>query len=129
MRSILADIRRPDASVDAIRATRDSVVANLRQICGTPRGSVLLLADYGIEDPVRIFHEYPGSVADVQRGIAETFSRYEPRLLNVSVRRVQNDDLDLVLRFHIEATLVVNGTPVPVRFTSTLDTSNHFDIL
>jgi type VI secretion system protein len=133
MRSLLADIRtagrtRPGVSVDAARAVRDDVLVNLRQICATPRGSVPLARDYGIEDATRIFHEYPGSVTEMQRDLEETFSRYEPRLLNVSVTHVRSDELELVLRFHIEGTLVVDGRPVPVRFTSVLSVDNHLEL-
>ena len=114
MRSLLADIRasgvqRPRSPVDATRVVRDDVLANLRQICATPRGSVPLARDYGIEDATRIFHEYPGSVTEMQRDLEETFSRYEPRLFNVSVTHLPSDELELLLRFHIEGTLVVNG--------------------
>jgi len=133
MRSLLADIRtagqkRPGLPVDAARAVRDDVLANLRQICATPRGSAPLARDYGIEDATRIFHEYPGSVSEMQRDLEETFSRYEPRLLNVSVTHVPSDELELVLRFHIEGTLVVDGRPVPVRFTSVLNVDNQLEL-
>jgi type VI secretion system protein len=132
MRSLLADIRargdqRPGL-LDAARVVRDDVLANLRQICTTPRGSVPLARDYGIEDATRIFHEYPGSVSEMQRDLEETFSRYEPRLFNVSVTHLPSDELELLLRFHIEGTLVVECRPVPVRFTSVLHADNRLEL-
>jgi type VI secretion system protein len=133
MHSLLTDIRaaggqRPGSPVDAARVMRDDVLANLRQICATPRGSVPLARDYGIEDATRIFHEYPGSVTEMQRDLEDTFSRYEPRLLNVSVTHLPSDELELLLRFHIEGTLVVDGRPVPVRFTSVLHADNRLEL-
>lgn len=133
MRSLLADIRaagreRSHPPADAARVVRDDVLANLRQICATPRGSVPLGRDYGIEDATRIFHEYPGSVTEMQRDLEETFGKYEPRLRNVSVTHIPSNELELLLRFHIEGTLVVDGRAVPVRFTSVLHADNHIDL-
>jgi type VI secretion system protein len=135
MRSLLADIRaagrervRPRPPNDAARIVRDDVLANLREICATPRGTVPLGGDYGIEDATRIFHEYPGSVTEMQRDLEETFAKYEPRLRNVSVTHVPSSELELVLRFHIEGTLVVDGRTVPVRFTSVLHADSRIDL-
>lgn len=128
MRSLLSDIREGAPYRDEIRAVRESVIAHLRQLCATPRGSALLWEDYGLEDATRIFHEYPGSVGEVQRRIKEAFTRYEPRLTNVSVKHIPADGVALVLRFDIEGTLLVAGRPVAVRFTSTLDADSRMEL-
>ena len=129
MRSLLSDIREGTPPPrDDVRAVRDAVVANLRQICATPRGSALLWSDYGLEDATRIFHEYPGSVGEVQRRLADAFTRYEPRLANVDVKHVPGDDTALVLRFDITGTLLVAGRPVAVRFTSSLDADSRMEL-
>lgn len=128
MRSLLAEIRNGTPTGDEVRAVRDAVVENLRQICATPQGSALLWADYGVEDATRIFHEYPGSVATVQRHLASVFARYEPRLALVSVKHVPVDVPALVLRFDIEGKLLVAGRPVDVRFATTLDADNHLEV-
>ena len=133
MRSLLSDIASASAPVaqaptDSVRAAREAVLVHLRELCSTPRGSVLLAPSYGVEDATRVFHEYPGSVEDVRRVLEEAIRRYEPRLTNVSVRHLASDDLELILRFEIQATITAEGRSFPVRFTSLLDGDNRVEL-
>jgi len=131
MRSLFSDITRAAASsapraTDEVRDVRDDVLAHLKLLFATVRGTVWPALDYGIEDATRIFEDYPGSVEDFRSALERAIRRYEPRLQNPSVRHVTGDDL--VLRLDIHATLLAGGRAVPVRFTSKLDGGCHVDV-
>lgn len=131
MRSLFSDIARTAASAgptaaDEVREVRDAVLAHLKMLFATVRGTVWPARDYGIEDATRIFHDYPGSVEEFRGALEASIRRYEPRLRNVSIRHVTGDDL--VLRLDINATLLAGGRAVPVRFTSRFDGACRADV-
>ena len=131
MRSLIQDIRSAATGTrpaDPVRALRDAVVSHLRQICATPRGSVLLAPAYGVDDPTRLFHEYPESVEDMERDLLEVITRFEPRLANVAITHVKTDDLDLQLRFDVQGTLVSEGRVLAVRFSTVIDSNNRVEL-
>jgi len=51
-----------------------------------------------------------------------------PRLTATSVTHVKTDEIELLLRFEITGMLVVNGRPVPVRFSTIIDTDNRVEL-
>jgi type VI secretion system protein len=114
--------------MDPVRALRDAVVTHLRELCATPRGSVLALPGYGIDDPARAFHEYPGSARDMELQLRESIVRFEPRLRDVCVTHVPSDELDLTLRFDIEGALVHEGRAIPVRFSTVIHANHHVEL-
>jgi type VI secretion system lysozyme-like protein len=131
VRSLFADITQAAASSvpttsDEVRDVRDAVLAHLKLLFATLRGTVWPAKDYGVEDATRIFHEYPGSVEEFRGALEGAIRRYEPRLQNASVRHVMGDDL--VLRLDIHATLLAGGRSVPVRFTSRFDGACRVDV-
>ena len=131
MRSLVQDIRsaaRGVAPGDPVRALREAVVGHLRELCATPRGTVLVARDYGIDDPTRLFHEYPTSVADMERHLLGAIARFEPRLANVSVTHVKTDEQELLLRFDVAGTLVSDGRALPVRFSTVIDSDHHVEL-
>ncbi len=124
MTSLLADILAtaaltPPRRTDPIRVARDAVLAHLRLMVATRRGTVWAAPNFGIDDPTEIFHDYPGSVDALCRRLADAIREYEPRLHNPSVTHVPS--ADLILRLDIEGTLVAGGKQVAVKFTSRID--------
>ncbi len=103
-------------------------MAHLRELCATPRRTVLLAEDYGTEDPTRLFHDYPASITDVERNLLAAIQRFEPRLANVSVSHVKTDESELLLRFDIQGTLMDESGPLPVRFSTVIDSDNHVEL-
>lgn len=132
MQSLLADIaaaRAPTPGAgDPPRALRDAVLQHLRELCGTPRGSVMLAPSYGVEDATRVFHEYPGSVDAIRRDLEAAIRRYEPRLKSATVLHIPSDEIELVLRFEIHGVVVADGRATPVRFTSSLNSDNRVEV-
>lgn len=131
MRSLIDDVLAAAAGTalaPAERALREAVVSHLRDLLATPRGSVLLAPEYGLEEPTRLFHEHPGSAADMERDLLELVMKFEPRLINVSVHHFASDELELLLRFDIKGTLMNEGRAHSVHFSTVIDSQHHVDL-
>lgn len=68
------------------------VIAHLKQMLSTRHGSSLTTPDYGVPDVTELLHELVEAVAVTQRGVKHSLQAYEPRLKNVQVRHVRNEN-------------------------------------
>ncbi len=103
------------------RAAMQSVLANLRDILGTRQGSSAAQPDLGLPPPNELRQNYPASIAEMQRAIAETITRYEPRLREVKVTYVQIENERLTVHFQVAAALVIDGHRLNVAFETCVD--------
>ena len=103
------------------RAALQSVLSNLRDILGTRQGSSAAQPDLGLPPPNELRQNYPASITDMQRAIAETISRYEPRLREVKVTYIQVEDEQLTVHFQVAAALVIDGHRQLVAFETCVD--------
>jgi type VI secretion system protein len=90
-----------------LRATRaldehDSIVEHLRVLLNARRGGSPSCPDFGIPDFSDLVHNFPGAIQVLQRAIRETILTFEPRLRQVTVRHVPDDE-PLVLKYEIVA--------------------------
>jgi type VI secretion system protein len=88
----------------------DGVVQHLRALLNTRRGEAPTVPTYGVPDFSDVVHSFPLAVPYLQRAIKETITEFEPRLKNVQVRHVVDDD-PLMLRFEITARLTQSNRP------------------
>lgn len=93
------------------------IVGNLQALLNTRLGDAVSAEGFGVIDLVDIIHDFPAAAQVMQRSIRATIARYEPRLRNVSVRVVPNDD-PLVLTFEISGRLVKDRSRGLVRLRS-----------
>src|SRR5690348_17126261 len=98
-------LSRLDAT--GLRATRaldehDSIVEHLRVLLNARRGGSPSCPDFGIPDFSDLVHNFPGAIQVLQRAIRETILAYEPRLRQVTVRHIPDDE-PLVLKYEIIA--------------------------
>lgn len=98
-----------------------SVLSNLRDVLGSRQGSALAQPDLGLPPPNELRQNYPASIADVQRAIAASITRYEPRLSDVQVTYVQVESEQLVVHFQINATLMVGGRRQTIALETSVD--------
>jgi type VI secretion system protein len=103
------------------RAALHSVLGNLRDILGTRQGSAAAHPDLGLPPPNELRQNYPASIADMQKAIAETITRYEPRLREVKVTYIQIEGEQLTVHFQISAALVIAGHRQLVAFETCVD--------
>ena len=80
------------------------IVGNLQALLNTRLGDAISAEGFGVVDLVDIIHDFPAAAQIMQRSIRATIAKYEPRLRNVSVRTVPNED-PLVLTFEISGRL------------------------
>ncbi len=102
-----------------------SVLSNLRDVLGSRQGSAQAQPDLGLPPPNELPHNHPASIADVQRSIATTITRYEPRLSDVQVTYVQVEGEQLTVHFQISATLVIGNRRQTIALETCVDHSGQ----
>ncbi|MDQ7031995.1 MAG: type VI secretion system baseplate subunit TssE [Desulfonauticus sp.] len=98
-----------------------SITSHLQRMLNTRKGSVMIDKDYGIPD----FTNSPSdSLNELGRKIAEEIKefiqKYEPRLGNVKVSFIEDEEDVLSLKFKLEGELVFKGR-LPVTFETWMD--------
>ncbi len=68
------------------------VIEHLKQMLSTRQGSSLTAPDYGVPDVTELLHEMTEAIALTQRAVKHSLQTYEPRLKNVQVRHVRNEN-------------------------------------
>jgi type VI secretion system protein len=81
-----------------------SIIEHLRVLLNARRGQAPAASDFGLPDFTDLVHGVPASLPALQRAIRDTIAEFEPRLKNVSVRHIADEDA-LILRFEITARL------------------------
>ncbi|MBU1169350.1 MAG: type VI secretion system baseplate subunit TssE [Proteobacteria bacterium] len=97
-----------------------SVVDHLKKLLNSRQGTTLMDIGFGMPDFTSLRATFPDSVRDIERSIAQTIERYEPRLNQVGVLFVDQDE-HLTLFFQIQATLISETEPLNIYLESTLD--------
>jgi type VI secretion system protein len=105
----------------------ESIAANLRALLNTRRGDCVTAPDFGILDFADVVHDFPGGIQQLARSIRSTVLQYEPRLRNVAVRHLPDDNL-LTLRFEITAQVADGKAPRTLRFATTVKPGGHVDV-
>jgi type VI secretion system protein len=118
---LLSGAAAPRSTGGDQRAAMRSVLANLRDVLGTRQGSSAAQPDLGLPPPNELRQNYPASITDMQRAIAATIGRYEPRLKDVVVTHVQIEGEPLTVHFQISASLVFDGRRQAVAFETCVD--------
>jgi len=103
----------------------DSVMVNLRRMLNSRQGIASTVPDYGLPDPTDVVHNFPEAIDLCRRNIRQSIEKYEPRLRNVAVNHVLDEDNPFHLRFEIRAQLVSEQEATPVAFFTTLDASGQ----
>ena len=102
-RGLLARIGAPRGA--RVAQPAEAVIEHLRVLLNTRRGEAPTVPGYGVPDFSDVVHSFPGAILTLQRAIRDTITEFEPRLKNVQVRHVTNEDDVLTLRFEITARL------------------------
>jgi type VI secretion system protein len=90
------------------------VAAHLHSLLNTRAGSAPGCPAFGMVDFTDLIHSFPKGIPTLAASIRSTILTYEPRLKNVSVRHVPDDDVQR-LKFEITAQLA-DGPRTTVRF-------------
>lgn len=82
----------------------EAVVEHLRSLLNMRMGSAATVPGMGVPDFTDLVHNFPASSMTLTQSIRATILNYEPRLKNVLVRHIA-DDQPMVVRFEISAQL------------------------
>ena len=102
-----------------------SVAAQLAKMLSTRAGSVQTLPDYGLPDLNDMSVSLHESLSQGRQAIETFIEQYEPRLSQVRVVSLPNDQHPLRLTFCIEGLLEAGGLKRQVSFSAHLDGSGQ----
>jgi type VI secretion system protein len=107
----------------------DSIVEHLRALLNTRQGEAPAANDFGVVDFTDLVHNFPEAIQTLQRCIRATLLQYEPRLKNVQVHHVRDDEA-LVLKFQITGQVQIRGARgnSGVRFETQLRAGGHMSV-
>lgn len=90
----------------ACGSSPSSIVAHLLRLLNTRQGNVPIGEEYGVPDFQSMLQSFPDSVLSMERALLSAIERYEPRLQDVQVRYLPDQEGNLALRFQIVAKVV-----------------------
>jgi type VI secretion system protein len=108
-----------------------AVIRHLKQMLATRQNSSLTAPDYGVPDVTEILHDMTEAVGVVQRAVKASIQQYEPRLKNVQVRHVRNENAmgQPSMVFEITGHIVLaDGRKQPVRIGTTMDEHGNVEL-
>jgi len=105
----------------------DSILGHLRCLLNTRQGGVPIAADYGVPDFVDFLQRFPESTREIESSIRRSVERYEPRLTEVQVTFLPDEEELLSLNFHIEAR-VRGGNGARVSFRTVLESDGKVEV-
>ncbi len=106
----------------------DSVILHLQKLLNARQGTTLMDKNYGMPDFSDLKLLFPDSVRDIERSISNTIETYEPRLSQVKVDFLFQDDQSLSLLFQIHAALKTERETYNIYLESSLDTGGKMMI-
>lgn len=125
--TLLMRIRRPELAQArrevSDQEVRESVLEHLRLMCTTRLGTMLTSPTFGVPDLSEIVHSFPDAVTILSRALKQSIADHEPRLKNVVIRHIPNEDAALTLRFEISGTIINGDQKAGVKFETTIDDS------
>lgn len=123
-RALLSRIAGKDgAPLDEV----ESILAHLRVLLNTRRGDCVTAPEFGIVDFADVVHEFPGGIQHLARSMRATILLHEPRLKNVAVRYVPDEEA-LTLRFEITAQLARGRTTRTLHLATTMRAGGRVDV-
>lgn len=106
----------------------ESIIEHLRDLLNTRQGEAVTVPDFGVVDFTDLVHNFPDAIQLLQRSIRATILQYEPRLKNVVVQHVRDENDLLVLKFQISAQVASKTGRGAVRFETQLRAGGHVTV-
>ncbi len=106
----------------------DSVLEHLKALLNTRQGEAPTAPDFGVVDFTDLMHNFPEAIRHLERSIRASVLAYEPRLKNVHVTHIKDEERPLELRFQITATLVGRNGRGNVRIETRMEPGGKFQV-
>ena len=119
----------PDARVERNTSRKiRSIINHLQNLLNTHQGSVLIADDYGIPD---ITNTHGESITEMTRRLENTLRgvimKYEPRLSDVRVNLISQEENVLSIKFKLEAVLVEDNS-IPLVLETVISSQGKVNI-
>jgi type VI secretion system protein len=121
-RGLLSRLGNESRKIDQV----ESVLEHLKVLLNTCVGDSLTAPDFGLTDFSDIVHELPAGIHTIQQSIRNVILKFEPRLRNVSVRYIPDEE-PLILRFEVVARLNDPSRSV-VRLRTKMSSAGSFQV-
>jgi type VI secretion system protein len=121
---------RLHASGSSSRAGADAsadIAAHLQALLNTRVGSAPAAPTYGVVDFTDLVHAFPKSIPALAASIRSTILAFEPRLRNVSVRHLPDED-PWMLKFEISGLLADGKDRGTLRFRTEVSPSGQMTV-
>lgn len=105
-----------------------SVLRNLQRILNARLGHAPAQPDLGMPAPSEIVRSGADASDWLGRTLKECVEKYEPRLADVRVARVESEDDVLSLRFQLDARLAGEKEEIPVSFDTQVDPAGRIRV-
>ncbi len=126
-RGLLSRISAKDITRTRTENDVESIIEHLRGLLNTRQGECPAAMDFGVVDFTDLMHTFPEAIQTLQRSIRATILQYEPRLKNVIVQHVRDDEV-LVLKFQITAQLASKTAKGAVRLETQLRAGGQISV-
>ena len=106
-----------------------SILDYLRLILNTRQGNAQIAPDFGVPDfTAMIGATGLDAVRSIEESMTEVILKYEPRLANVTLQFVPEEDKPLALHFKLQGKLALEGQDMPVVFETVLDPDGQISV-
>lgn len=106
----------------------EEVIQHLRVLLNTRKGEAAATPDFGVMDINDLVHSFPAAIERMQVSLRTTLQEFEPRLKNVVVLHVSDEQDPSHLKFEITAQLVHRGARQPIRFVTRMGRSSQIEL-
>jgi type VI secretion system protein len=123
-RGLLGRLESVEASTQRGGDATANIAAHLRALLNTRLGSAPTAPSYGVIDFTDLVYAFPFSISMLAASIRSTILAFEPRLKNVNVRHLPDEDL-LMLKFEISGQLAEGKERSTLRFRTEVSPSGQ----
>ncbi len=107
-----------------------SILSYLRMILNTRQGNAQIAPDFGVPDFTSMIGATGlDAVRDIEASMTEVILKFEPRLENVNITFIPDEDMPLSLQFKLHAKLALEGQEMPVVFETVLDPDGRINVI
>ena len=127
-RGLLGRLEGGESSVARGGDVTAGIAAHLRALLNTRIGSAPTAPAYGVIDFTDLVYAFPYSIGMLSASIRTTILAFEPRLKNVNVRHLPDEDL-LMLKFEIMGQLADGKERGTLRFRTEVAPSGQMTLV
>ncbi|MDA9557259.1 type VI secretion system baseplate subunit TssE [Vibrio sp.] len=124
----LGEAKRSFEREKSTRHLVDSIHLHLADLLNTHAGNALIDEEYGLPDFNDVLAQQNNLVRHIQANIQETIESFEPRMQNVKVTHIEDENSALKLSFSISGEVLHNGSDVPMAISVFMGIDGQFNI-